>query len=322
MKNELEAIAHSKINNLNFLLVDIAYRKPHFHFDMEVSFILEGSGVIRTQDQEIPIKAGQGIIFNNCQVHEIVSEQSMKILVFQFSTTLFEIVFPQLSEMNFESQLFNLSDNLDILYFTFRAALSYFKDGNHSPLRVHGYTSLILDGLMKICNYTILNAAQQNKIIDLQERIQRISTFIHENYTDKISLDDLASREGFSRTYFSHFFKNNFGITFKEYLNNLRCEKARTLLSSTNENLLTISYICGFSDIRTLNNAFMKCYNVSPKDYRKTGHHLPYELTDIGEIPFNQDEIDNQRTYDDAESFDILHRYFSRFKQEQLPPAL
>ena len=315
MKNELENIYHSKINNLNFLLVDIAYRKPHLHFDMEVSFVLEGKGKIRTQEQEFTIQAGQGIIFNSCQIHEFISEQAMKVLVVQFSTTILEIIFPQLDRTNFESRPFDLENNPEVLYFILQAALSYFEEGTHSPLRVHGYTSLVLDGLMEICNYDILSAAQQNKLMDLQERIQRISSYIHEHYTSKISLDDLATREGFSRTYFSHFFKNNFGITFKEYLDNLRCEKARTLLASTNENLLTISYICGFSDIRTLNNAFSKCYGVSPRDYRRNNLNSSVNL----KMSFNQDEIDNQKMYDDKESFDLLQDYLeARFTNFRL----
>lgn len=50
MKNELENIYHSKINNLNFLLVDITYRKPHLHFDIELAFVLEGAGQVITQE--------------------------------------------------------------------------------------------------------------------------------------------------------------------------------------------------------------------------------------------------------------------------------
>ncbi len=99
--------------------------------------------------------------------------------------------------------------------------------------------------------------------------MERISSYIHENYDHKISLEMIASHEGLSRTYFSHFFKSNFGINFNEYLNKIRSEKARTLLSSSKDNLLNIAYMCGFSDIRTLNTAFVKSYGVLPKDFRK-----------------------------------------------------
>ena len=102
MKNELENIYHSKINNLNFLLVDITYRKPHLHFDIELAFVLEGAGQVITQEQCFEIKAGQAIIFNSCQVHELSSSDSMKLLILQFSSEIFKIIFPQLDKIYFE----------------------------------------------------------------------------------------------------------------------------------------------------------------------------------------------------------------------------
>ena len=41
MKNELENIYH-RVDSLNYLLVDISYRRPHLHFDNEIALILGG----------------------------------------------------------------------------------------------------------------------------------------------------------------------------------------------------------------------------------------------------------------------------------------
>ncbi|CAM3042704.1 helix-turn-helix domain-containing protein [Lactococcus hircilactis] len=305
MNNELETIQHYKMNNLNFLLVDILYRKPHLHFEIELAFVLEGTGIVRTEDKAYDIRAGQAIVFNSCQVHEFSSDSSLKLLILQFNTSIFELIFPQLNEIYFESNPFNLIDNQTMFSFIMQAALTYFDETTLSPLLIHGYVSLSLDQLIHLCDFKTLNTAQQNKQIDLQERIERITKYIHENYTEKIYLDDLASREGFSRTYFSHFFKNNFGVTFKEYLDYLRCEKARVLLISTNENLLNISYACGFSDIRTLNNSFKKIYGSSPREYRKNTMSSTNDLN----ISFNPDLTDNQTFYDANQSYHYLKKY-------------
>lgn len=317
MKNELETVTHQRVNNLTFLLVDIAYRRPHLHFDVEVSFLLEGRGIIRTQDTEFEINRGGGIIFNSCQTHEFVSIEPMKLLILQFSSTLLDDVYPQLGKMIFESKPFSFTASPEVLRFVLQAAMSYFETSLNSPLRVYGYASLVLDELLKLCNHAVLSGTQQNKLMDLQERISRITSYIHEHYTQKISLDDLAARENFSRTYFSHFFKANFGITFKEYLDNLRCEKARSLLASTNDSLLSICYACGFSDIRTLNNAFSKCYGISPKLFRKQQGQTELSLQASSNQNFdNQDFIDNQKLYDEVESYRYLQRLFkSKFSQ-------
>ncbi|KZK40772.1 Xylose activator XylR (AraC family) [Lactococcus cremoris] len=189
-----------------------------------------------------------------------------------------------------------------------QAALSYFADDKNNSLRTHGYTSLLLDRLLSISEYSILSSSEQNKLMDLQERMERISSYIHENYDHKISLEMIASHEGLSRTYFSHFFKSNFGINFNEYLNKIRSEKARTLLSSSKDNLLNIAYMCGFSDIRTLNTAFVKSYGVLPKDFRKNNVLFP----NLNYMTFNQDKIDNQVFYSDRGSLDILQYYLEK----------
>ncbi len=309
MKNELEAIPHSKMSSLNFLLVDISYRKPHLHFEMELAYVIEGTGTIKTQETSYSVQKGQAILFNSFQLHEIISDKSLRLLIIQFDTTVFESIMPQLGTIYFDSKPFYLKEYRNLFYNILYSTISYFEKESYSPLRVHGFVSLVLDYLLKICDYSVLNTAQQNKLMDLQERIQRIASYIHEHYSSKISLDDLASREGFSRTYFSHFFKNNFGMTFKEYLDNIRCEKAKGLLNTTSENLLTVSYLCGFSDIRTLNNAFEKRYGLLPKDYRRSED----AIKEIDTSSYNQDEIDNQKLYTDEEALDLLYEYFEEY---------
>ncbi|WP_374286724.1 helix-turn-helix domain-containing protein [Lactococcus sp.] len=309
MRNELETIQHVKMNNLNFLLLDMSYRRPHLHFEMELAFVLEGSGKVITQEKEFELRVGQAIVFNSCQVHEYSSPASMKLLIMQFGTSIFDLIYPRLDEILFDSKPFNLLEHREILSFLIKTATTYFDENTYTPLKTYGYASLTLDQLVQICDYTLLNTSQQNKQIDLQERIERITKYLHEHYTEKIILEDIAAREGLSRTYFSHFFKNNFGVTFKEYLDYLRCERARVLLTTTNENLLTISYSCGFSDIRTLNNAFKKLYGSLPREYRLIPNHSINNLTQS-----NSDLIDKQFIYDVKD----CHSYLEDYLSEQL----
>ncbi|MDN5652843.1 MAG: helix-turn-helix domain-containing protein, partial [Lactococcus lactis] len=65
---------------------------------------------------------------------------------------------------------------------------------------------------------------------------------------------------------------------------------------------------CGFSDIRTLNTAFLKSYGVLPKEFRKNSVLFP----NLNYMTFNQDKIDNQVFYSDRGSFDILQYYLEK----------
>ena len=66
--------------------------------------------------------------------------------------------------------------------------------------------------------------------------------------------------------------------------------------------------MCGFSDIRTLNTAFVKSYGVLPKEFRKNSVLFP----NLNYMTFNQDKIDNQVFYSDRGSFDILQYYLEK----------
>lgn len=61
------------------------------------------------------------------------------------------------------------------------------------------------------------NWDSQNRI-----RIKNIQNYIQANYQSQISLNDLAQRLYLSNAYLSKYIKKNLGMTFIEYLNNVR----------------------------------------------------------------------------------------------------
>lgn len=185
------------------------------------------------------------------------------------------------------------------------AATKYFSKENSSPFKTLGFLSFLLDNIYQNCGLTILNESQQNKALAMEERIQNISTYIHKNFERKISLKELAEMEGLTRTYFSSFFKENFGMSLRKYLDILRCEKACELLKSTNENLLAIAYDCGYADTRTFNNAFKSIYGVSPKEFRKNNFNRNITSNHYHDLL----ALDNQTFYNDISSMKFIQHY-------------
>ncbi|MDR0299189.1 MAG: AraC family transcriptional regulator [Streptococcaceae bacterium] len=309
MYTEFEKIEHNRVNGLLFMINDLVYRRPHLHFDSEIVYVISGEGSISTSQTEFHISAGQMIFFNSCQLHEFrsnASSSSMRLLIMQLPMTDFASVYPALDSMLFESRPINLPFDSKLLSYLISAAQSYFDELDYQPLRTTGLAYLIVYELLQLVNFNQLDFSQQNKMLDLQKRIQRISAKIHENFVNGISLQELASQEGFSTTYFSHFFKNNFGISFQEYLNNVRCERGRLLLLTTNENLLSITNLCGFSDVRTFNKAFCLLYGHRPKDLldeRKKNSNK--QLIDQ-KLIISSSSTDLQRIFNPTESLAVL----------------
>ena len=67
--------------------------------------------------------------------------------------------------------------------------------------------------------------------------IKRLLSYIHENYTHRIYLHELADLAGMDPQYLCRFFKRSLGKTLTEYINSLRIEKACQSLRDTDDKI-------------------------------------------------------------------------------------
>jgi AraC-like DNA-binding protein/ligand-binding sensor protein len=101
--------------------------------------------------------------------------------------------------------------------------------------------------------------------------MKKAEWYIWENYTRKISLQEVADISRLSAPYFSTIFKEEMGENLSSYLNRLRVEKASHLLVKTNLSLSEISGVCGFEDQSWFSKIFKTYTGVSPGKYREQG---------------------------------------------------
>lgn len=299
---ELENISHPDFYGINILLNDCSYRQSHFHFDMEFIFVLEAEGHIKIQEHSFKLTSGQGLLINSTQLHEIIGSPQMKLLIFQFSSNIFHHIFPQIENIQFDNAPIHIKPNSELIRYIHQASINYF-DKKSNPLVTYGYLSLLISSLMDIFPHQFLNNSETDRFLENTERLSRIATYIQKNYLSNIKLEDVSARESLSITYFSHYFKKNFGITFKEYINNLRCEYAKQMLVNSRESLINIAYGCGFSDVRSLNSNFIARYQISPKDFRnKKGEDKSKVNSEF--------YTDTQFFYSPEEALKVIQRYF------------
>ncbi len=93
-------------------------------------------------------------------------------------------------------------------------------------------------------------------------RLSRITEYIDTNYSEKITLDELAKSENVTKTYLSHFIHDNLNMTFQEYVSSVRFERALKLIRSTSMCLTDISVVSGFSDVKYLSKMLEKHFGM------------------------------------------------------------
>ena len=93
--------------------------------------------------------------------------------------------------------------------------------------------------------------------------------YMNLNYAKNISIELLSRIVGVDRTYFYRLFKESTKISPKEYLSNLRIEKAKMLLCNSNMNIKEIALSVGFSNYLSFERVFKEKSGVNPTIYRK-----------------------------------------------------
>ena len=140
----------------------------------------------------------------------------------------------------------------------------------------------ITDYLLKPVDYEEFGACIDSLRISLFERavsgaeekeesktILQLTRYLQEHLAEELSLQILADAFHLSAPYISQLFKNEIGVNFLSYLTNIRMERAKKLLVSTDLPIAEISQKAGYPDYRVFTKAFKKAEGVTPSQYRR-----------------------------------------------------
>ena len=100
------------------------------------------------------------------------------------------------------------------------------------------------------------------------ESIKRAIQYISGNYFRPLTLEMAARHVNLTPAYFSTLFKQTTGYSFKEYLNMVRIEESKHLLTSTDDSIVDICLAVGFEDQSYFSKVFKKYTGMTPKQYR------------------------------------------------------
>jgi AraC-like DNA-binding protein len=98
------------------------------------------------------------------------------------------------------------------------------------------------------------------------KHVIQIKKYINENFVNGISLDDLANRFYMNKYYMCHMFKEETGLTIKEFTNTRRIARAKQLLPKY-KSVKDLYSVCGFSDYSSFYRTFKRFTGVSPMEF-------------------------------------------------------
>jgi AraC-like DNA-binding protein len=132
--------------------------------------------------------------------------------------------------------------------------------------------SKIMEILLQLSSHEGYTPIKDLKEFDAQTlavRKEKIDRYIECNCYNRISLEDISSYVGMSRTYFSQFFKTHYKEGFSDHLTRVRVEKASIMLLHTDKQIPLIAQECGFKTVQYFTRAFKKVKGVTPGVFRR-----------------------------------------------------
>lgn len=99
--------------------------------------------------------------------------------------------------------------------------------------------------------------------------IQKAKRYIGDNFADNITLSDVARHVFLHSNYFSTLFRNSTGITFREYLRQVRIKRAKELMDNADGRIYEIAAAVGYNDSAHFVRAFKAVTGMSPNEYKR-----------------------------------------------------
>lgn len=320
-KAEFEAIKYPTLKHVKIFVDSVYSKDDHLHNDFEVFLVLNGRGRIKINNEIHNYNKDDIFLISSGDIHSFLApelnghdvfldsnsiDNAPLIAFFHISNHFLREYFPQIRNTVFKSgNLVNFfsSDILsDFRHLLLDASNYYYKNGKEfESLELILTFTKIVSELYKYVDFEIISESQKQKNKERNARLNRIISYIDDNFTTQVRLQDLADIENLSVTHFSHLFSYSFGETFQEYINLKRAKKCVELITKNDNSLLDISSKSGFSDPKYMNKMFLKMYGCTPKEYRK-------ELMKHDNIN-NESSVLFERNHNAEKSFELLKKY-------------
>lgn len=155
-------------------------------------------------------------------------------------------------------------------------SLSYAKIKSLSKIISYLCNSFIKESMKNSKSFAAAEEAEQDKGVKDRAIIAPAVEYIEQNYKSKISLVTLAELCRISPSYLSRLFKKEMGYNYATYVNMLRINHAKRLLTSTNRSISDISLELGFEDTGYFTKVFKKIEGCTPSHFRSEYPILPH----------------------------------------------
>ncbi len=243
----------------------------HSHAEPELFYVLEGEADVTADEDKIHLEKDDFIVINANRPHSVKGKND-------FLSGFIHMDYKKICEYMGNGQVFFICDSTkenqesyeEIRKIVRRIFGKYFERDGLALIRLDIFFHQLLAEL--IGNFQIFQEHPKYKSLygsEDERRKNYVAEYMENRYMEKVSLADIAGALYLSETYFSKYIKQKFGMTFVEYLNEIRIRHAVEDLLYTEHSLTRIAMDNGFSNAAVLNRVFKNKYGTLPSEFKK-----------------------------------------------------
>lgn len=245
--------------------------KCHYHTRYELYYLYSGERFYFVQDKTYHIKKGSLVLIPPNVIHATsnvknIAYERFLITFFDDEIKYFCNCFP---DINFYEIFKN---GIYVVNFSPKDQLvieSIFENMNHTEH--YGKKQFFLMQVLFLANKNKeeKNVVDNKQLHGTQKTITEVVAHINNNFQTELNLENISAEFFIDSCYLSRIFKKTVGMSFVDYINNVRVMEAKKLLTATDESIISIAESVGFKSNTHFGRVFKKVTGTSPLQYRK-----------------------------------------------------
>ncbi len=223
------------------------------------SFLLllvqEGTMAVTVNKKTWLVQPGEIMILDGYQPHEYGCLKDANCLWIHFDGPMAQKQFNQLYK-TFGAVI--SPRNLSSVQHTLLKIINTFR--THSPVRDSSMSKYITN----ILNELFLSGTKKRDLGASSLNLEHVLSYINKNYSEPITLNELAKEANLSPYYFTRLFSKETGFTPHQFIIITRINIAKFLLKTSTQSIKEIAFSCGFNSESSFCSAFKKAESVTP----------------------------------------------------------
>ena len=249
----------------------------HWHHELEFLFVAKGTAICLVGTNKIELHQGCGLFINSSILHRFEAQGSTFVPNIVFSPTLlapessliYEKYISPVINSSIEYQIFNphTAWQNHVLQLLSQVLALQETDENNELCTIQ-----LLFKIWDIITKHIDLASSSSDLYRFnhkQARLQTMMQYIHDHYTEEITLETIAASASISKSGALHIFQSGIHISPVAYLIQYRLAQAAEQLYTTQKSVSSIAEETGFASSGYFCRKFRQHYHMSPNEYRQ-----------------------------------------------------